>query len=160
MTEQNNDDTAPLPASPPPAEETRTLPPDPVLSAPAAAGPPAPPPGPRFRDKLWSLRAVIAVALASVLLGGAGGAAIANLTNGNGNDGRMGPGNRFGPGELQRGQMPGGGQFGRGGGGGRFGGGFGGPGDFNGQQQGQQGTVPPGAPSAPSPQGASPGAVS
>jgi len=44
--------------------------------------PPDPDPAPakqRLRDRLWSLRAVIAVALASVIIGGLGGAALANV---------------------------------------------------------------------------------
>jgi hypothetical protein len=48
----------------------------------------------RLRDRLWSFRAVIAVALASVIVGGLGGAALANVSDGD--DGRFGPGqNRF-----------------------------------------------------------------
>jgi hypothetical protein len=43
----------------------------------------------RLRDRLRSLRAVIAVALASVIIGGLGGAALASVS---GDDGRMGPG--------------------------------------------------------------------
>jgi hypothetical protein len=54
----------------------------------------------RLRDRLWSLRAVIAVALASVIIGGLGGAALAGVSGDD--DGRMGPGhgrfNRGGPG--------------------------------------------------------------
>ncbi|MEO7942052.1 MAG: hypothetical protein ABIR34_01495 [Marmoricola sp.] len=52
-----------------------------------------------FQDRLWSLRAVIAVALASVIIGSLGGAALANVSQ-DGNDGRHGPGgfNRGGPG--------------------------------------------------------------
>jgi hypothetical protein len=60
----------------------------------------------RFRDRLWSLRAVIAVALASVIVGGLAGAALANI--GDEQDGRRGPGiGRFGPGGPQ-GNGPGG----------------------------------------------------
>jgi hypothetical protein len=54
----------------------------------------------RLRDRLRSLRAVIAVALASVIIGGLGGAALASVSGHD--DGRMGPGhgrfNRGGPG--------------------------------------------------------------
>jgi hypothetical protein len=54
----------------------------------------------RFRDRLWSFRAVIAVALASVIVGGLGGAALANVSNND--DVRFGPGHarfqRGGPG--------------------------------------------------------------
>jgi hypothetical protein len=43
----------------------------------------------RFVDRLWSFRALIAVALASVILGGLAGAALASA--GDGNDRRGGP---------------------------------------------------------------------
>jgi len=42
----------------------------------------------RLRDRLWSLRAVIGVALASVIVGGVGGAALANVADGD--EGRFG----------------------------------------------------------------------
>ena len=48
----------------------------------------------RLRDRLWSFRAVIAVALASVIVGGLGGAALANVSDGDSRG--FGPGqNRF-----------------------------------------------------------------
>ena len=87
------------------------------LQQPQPQGPPAyqsqqPAAGPRFRDRLWGLRAVIAVALASVILGGLGGAAIARVgDHEEGRDGRFGPGQgRFGgpggpgmpPGHMRR----------------------------------------------------------
>ena len=86
----------------------------------------------RFRDRLWGLRAVIAVALAAVVLGGLGGAALASI--GDHQDER-----RSGPGRGQFGRGPGGppGQmrhFQQ-----RRGHGFG-----QGQGRGQQGFVPPG----------------
>ncbi len=72
----------PPPDSPEPdSTPTRHLPPD---RDPDAA------PRQRFVDRLWSLRAMIAVALASVILGGLGGAALANV--GDGADERGGPG--------------------------------------------------------------------
>ena len=55
-----------------------------------AAGRAAPPPKERFVDRLWSFRAVIAVALASVILGGLGGAALASAASDDG-DVRGGP---------------------------------------------------------------------
>ena len=66
--------------------ETRVLPPD----------RPAVPPKERFVDRLWSFRALIAVALASVILGGLAGAALANVGD---QDERRGPGrfHRMGP---------------------------------------------------------------
>ena len=42
----------------------------------------------RFADRVWSLRAVIAVALASVILGGLGGAALASAGDDNDDRGR------------------------------------------------------------------------
>ena len=70
-------------------------------------------PGPapvRFRDRVLGMRGVIAVALASVILGGVGGAALGAVSSGDDEDGRFGrgPGN-FQPG--QDGQLPPGGQF-------------------------------------------------
>ncbi len=44
-----------------------------------------------FTERLWSFRAVIAVALAAVIIGGLGGAALASL-GGRHDDGRSGPG--------------------------------------------------------------------
>src|SRR5687767_7509878 len=65
------------------------------------------PPKQSFRDRVWSLRSVVAVALAAVILGGLGGAAIASVVDGD--DERRGPGQgRFerggpdGPPGLQR----------------------------------------------------------
>jgi len=85
----------PDPTNPPtqplqPEPEHRVLPPDPTLQQ----GGEAPPPKERFVDRLWSLRAVIAVALASVILGGLGGAALASAAGDDGNL-RRGPGQRF-----------------------------------------------------------------
>lgn len=67
--------------------------------------PPATPPKQRLQDRLWSFRAVIAVALASVILGGLGGAVLANVADDD-DGGRFGPGpgqGRFGPGGPMRG---------------------------------------------------------
>jgi hypothetical protein len=97
-----------------PPQSRPVLPPDPDLNPtqalPADQSPneyadqptaPPPPPRQRLRDRLWSFRAVIAVALASVIVGGLGGAALASVSN-NGDQGRFGPGagrfNRGGPG--------------------------------------------------------------
>jgi hypothetical protein len=86
----------PQPEAPPVAQpEHRVLPPDPALH-----GEGSPPPKQRFVDRLWSLRAVIAVALASVIIGGLGGGALASA--GEDQDARPGPGHRFHPGR----QMP------------------------------------------------------
>ena len=49
------------------------------------------PPKQRWTDRLWGFRTVVAVALASVMIGGLGGAALANLGGGDGDD-RTGPG--------------------------------------------------------------------
>lgn len=61
--------------------------------------------GPRLRDRLWGLRALLAVALASVIIGGLGGAAIAKRGE-HEDHGRFGGPGRFGPGQM-RGQQPG-----------------------------------------------------
>jgi hypothetical protein len=86
-------ESRPVPPEPDP-HATRVLPPDQDPR----------PPKQRFADRLWSLRAVIAVALVSVILGGLAGAAIANAGD---HDDRRGP-MRF-----QRGGPtgPGGGQW-------------------------------------------------
>jgi hypothetical protein len=78
------------------------LPPQPQPVPPSAEQPDVQPTATqRFRERLWSLRAVIAVALASVIVGGLGGAALANLAD-HGDDRRAGPGRggfqRGGPG--------------------------------------------------------------
>ncbi|MCZ4499565.1 MAG: hypothetical protein JWQ74_2118 [Marmoricola sp.] len=82
------------------------------------AGEPAPASGPvlvpRIRDRVWSFRAMLAVAVAALLIGGAGGAAVVAATDhGNdrprigrfgGPDGQRGPGHGFdgnGPGAQQ-----------------------------------------------------------
>jgi hypothetical protein len=72
----------------------------------------------RLRDHLFGLRALVAVAVAGVLLGGLAGFGINAATGGDGRDGRMGrfgPGGGFrdGPGGFQGGpgqMMPGQGQ--------------------------------------------------
>jgi hypothetical protein len=92
-------DSRPVPTPDPDQHPTQAIPAQ--QSPDAAAQTPVPGPAPakeRLRDRLWSLRAVIAVALASVIVGGLGGAALANVSQGN--DGRMGPGRfqRGGPG--------------------------------------------------------------
>jgi hypothetical protein len=56
---------------------------------------------PRLRDIVLGLRGVIAVAIASLIVGGLGGWALGASTTNNGND-RGG----FGPGQFQRGNLP------------------------------------------------------
>ena len=69
-------------------------------------------PGPapvRFRDRVLGMRGVIAVALASVILGGVGGAALGAVSSGDDENGGFGRGpGSFQPG--QNGQLPPGGQ--------------------------------------------------
>ena len=55
----------------------------------------AQPDRPRLRDRLFGLRALVAVGLAGVVFGGLAGFGIHAATDGDGRDGRMG---RFGPG--------------------------------------------------------------
>jgi hypothetical protein len=102
-------------------DQTRTLDPDaPVPPAPASspyapdAAYAAPPPAqPRFVDRVLGMRAVIAVALAALIIGGLSGFVLGERTNG-GDDrfGRGGPGGfpggqgfRSGP-PTQQGQQP------------------------------------------------------
>jgi hypothetical protein len=89
--------------APPPAAS-----PDPDANATQAVPAVQPAEKQRLRDRLWSFRAVIAVALASVIVGGLGGAALANVSN-NDEDGRFGPGagrfNRGGPPGMDRGPL-------------------------------------------------------
>ena len=49
------------------------------------------PPRQRWTERLWGLKALIAVAVASVIIGGLGGAAVAGLGDRHGDD-RTGPG--------------------------------------------------------------------
>lgn len=62
-----------------------------------------PPAAPRLRDRVLGLRAVAAVSLASLILGGAGGAVLGAVSNG-GETGGPG-GGRFQPGQFQQGQQ-------------------------------------------------------
>ncbi len=90
MSEQPPDSHPNRPSDPePPAgnEATQSIPADPG---------PAGEPRSRWRriqDRVWSFRAVLAVALASLIVGGLGGAAIAGLTGDD--DGRGGGHGRF-----------------------------------------------------------------
>jgi hypothetical protein len=77
-------ESRPLPPPEPDPAATHVLPPDQT----------PPPPRQRFVDRLWSFRALIAVALASVIIGGLAGAALAAA--GDHND-------RRGPMRFQRG---------------------------------------------------------
>jgi hypothetical protein len=105
----------------------------------------------RLRDRAWSFRAMLAVGVATLLIGGAGGAGIVALADG-GNDhgpriGRLagGPGGPGGfGGQRLGGRRGGGGGFGQNGPGAGFGQGQ--QGNQQGQQGGQQGTPNPEAP--------------
>jgi|EndMetStandDraft_8_1072994.scaffolds.fasta_scaffold86892_2 hypothetical protein len=72
-------ESRPVPPPEPDPGATHVLPPDQVPG----------PPRQRFVDRLWSFRALIAVALASVIIGGLAGAALASA--GDDNDRRGGP---------------------------------------------------------------------
>ena len=87
------------------------------------------PPKQRWTDRLWGFKTVIAVALASVIIGGLGGAALANIGGSDGDD-RRGPG--FGH------------QFRGGPGQGRGPNGSGPPGQLKKQDRGPNGLGPPG----------------
>lgn len=88
--------------------------PPPVPAYAASAQPPAVEPRPSFWDRVLGMRAVIAVALACVVLGGVGGAVLGATTNGgdDGFGGHGGPGAFPGgpqpgqPGQLPQGQLP------------------------------------------------------
>ena len=72
---------------------------------------PAPEPRTRWRDRVFAFRGVLAVALASVILGGVGGAAIGVAASGDGDPGRHGPAHRDfqphgGPGMPGTGELP------------------------------------------------------
>ena len=72
-----------------PAQPAQPVQPDQPAGPPAAYAP-APP---RLRDRVLGARAVAAVALASLLLGGLGGAGLGALSDGpDRGDGRFGPG--------------------------------------------------------------------
>ncbi len=79
------------PEQPTPAAEPTPTQSMPVENSTDVSGASGAPTGQRFRDRLWGLRAVILVALASVILGGLGGAGLASF--GGHEDGRSGPGN-------------------------------------------------------------------
>ena len=101
----------------------------PAAPAPPAAEQPVQQPGPtkqRFVDRVWGLKAIIAVGLASVIIGGLGGAALAKGGEGQGGNDRFGHGHGFGPG------------FGRGPNG------QGPPGQMNGQMNGHKNGQMPG----------------
>ena len=88
-------ESRPVPPPEPDPDHTRVIPPDREPSGPKE----------RFVDRLWSLRAVIAVALAAVILGGLAGAALANAGDDHDDRFRMRPG--MGPGGGPRGLQPG-----------------------------------------------------
>jgi hypothetical protein len=104
-------------------DQTSTLDPD-APAAPPYAPPPVPayaaaepPSRPRFVDQVLGMRAVLAVALACVVLGGVGGAILGATTNGGDSGfGGRGPGGFPGggpgqQGQFQQGQLPNQGQF-------------------------------------------------
>ncbi|MGY2874593.1 hypothetical protein ACVW00_001783 [Marmoricola sp. URHA0025 HA25] len=80
-----------------PTEETRpVLPPDPAAAreadpAAATAGP-TPVMKPRWRDRVWTFQAMLAVALATLVLGGVVGASIVALADDGNDHGRIGMG--------------------------------------------------------------------
>jgi hypothetical protein len=103
MTDQTHDNQ---PNEPVPAEEA----PQPFL--PDQPYPPAPVARPRLRDRVFRIRGVVAVAVAGLILGGAGGTLVGATAFGDGHG--DGPGRGFGgPGGFQQfpqqGQLPQGG---------------------------------------------------
>ena len=83
-----------------PTEETRpVLPPEPVAAPPHATTTPVM--KPRWRDRVWTFRAMLAVALATLVLGGVVGGTIVALADDDHDERgylRMGPGDRMPPG--------------------------------------------------------------
>ena len=91
MNEDTNPESEPVkPAEQAPTYEHVPEPVDLPSAAPAAGSPAS---APRFRDRVLGMKAVAGVALASVVLGGAGGAALGALSDGQDGDR---DGNRFG----------------------------------------------------------------
>ena len=79
-------------------DDNQHTPDQPTTSEPAEPG---------WRDRVLGLRGVAAVAVASLILGGAGGAALGALSNGADDDGgRPGFGPGGGPGQFQQQQLP------------------------------------------------------
>lgn len=106
---EHDDNQDPIPAADPldPAAVQPVEPPEPVAVAPAAIGapvPPAPPAEPktRWRDRVFQMRAVAAVAVAGVILGAAGGAVTTALVSDHKGEGHERPaiGQNFGPGGV------------------------------------------------------------
>ena len=98
----DNDDVSGAPdGDAAPTERTRpVLPPDPATEAAAAPMAPQPVLKPRWRDRVWSFRAVLAVALATLLIGGiVGGTIVAVADDDRDDHQRMGP---WGPGGQMR----------------------------------------------------------
>lgn len=104
---EHDDNQDPTPAADPLDPPVEPLAPQPVEVPPAAfiaAPPPAPPvePKTRWRDRVFQMRAVVAVAVAGVILGAAGGAATTALVSDRDGDGHERPaiGQNFGPGGV------------------------------------------------------------
>jgi len=110
MAENDDPTTGPDEGVPAPAEATVEQ------TAVTSEAVPAAPPKPKFTDRVWNFRAMAAVALAALLLGGGVGAAITAVSHDDGPDRRpgmmrfgdrpgpfLGPdGPRFGPGDRQQ----------------------------------------------------------
>ena len=81
-----------------PTEETAAVPPqDPATEPAAATTSPGPVMKARWRDRAWTFRAVLAVALATLVLGGVVGGTIVAVADDHDGQGRfrVGPGGRF-----------------------------------------------------------------
>src|SRR3954451_12757839 len=91
QSQQQSATPPPSPPSPPSPPPVPPVPPVPPATTAYATPPEADPP--RFRDRLFALLALIAVAIAGVVLGGLAGFGIQAAADGDGRYGRMG---RFG----------------------------------------------------------------
>lgn len=100
-TPKPHDETQPIGAATP-AESTHEAAPETAAqpaqstTAETTVPPGAQPPRRRFVDRLWGIKSMIAVALAAVIIGGLGGAALANVGDDGDQRGGFGPGGRHG----------------------------------------------------------------
>src|SRR5689334_20954103 len=104
MPENENENPETPAAADAPTTANPVVPPAaPPVEAQPVAQPVAQPAGPRFRDTVWNFRSMLAVAAASLLIGGLSGAAIVALADGDDGPDRArvvnfgGPGLRQGP---------------------------------------------------------------
>ena len=93
----DDDEVSGGPDRDPTPETGPVLPNDPAAEPVAMAGAPAPVMKPRWRDRVWTFRDLLAVAVAMLLLGGVVGGTVVAVADDHGDQARfrMGPGGRF-----------------------------------------------------------------